>query len=338
MLSPIKEKFCNATKRRFTVMIIPNDKGAPSSYWITQASLYLFAAIVISIILSLLLWASYNHFQLRSSRSLIHLQQIRIAGLELKSNQLNEMVDAKEKSIVEMVANVYKLEQQVRQLEQETRYLYEMLEIKKDDLPDNPNYTPMGINPSPDAWTSWPLFGAGGIIEGDNRIDSFQLATTSINVLSNRLVERRETLASINNNVLKYLDIAANIPQIWPVEGRVTSGFGYRIHPISGERNMHTGIDIAAPHGTPIYAPSKGKVVFSGGYGGYGKTVILDHGYGLETLYAHMSAIKVNRGDIVDQGDVIGQIGTTGVSTGPHLHYEVILDAEPIDPLKYLPN
>lgn len=123
---------------------------------------------------------------------------------------------------------------------------------------------------------------------------------------------------------------------IWPVSGRLSSGFGYRIHPIFHVRKMHTGIDIGAGSGTPIKAADSGTVVQAGWRGGYGKTVVVAHGGGLTTLYAHQSAILVGVGDTVDQGDVIGRVGSTGYSTGPHLHFEVRVDGRPVDPMRYL--
>jgi murein DD-endopeptidase MepM/ murein hydrolase activator NlpD len=122
----------------------------------------------------------------------------------------------------------------------------------------------------------------------------------------------------------------------WPVSGSVTSGFGYRIHPIFHVRKMHTGIDISAGMGTPIRAASGGTVVFAGWRGGYGKCVIISHSGGLATLYAHQSEILVWEGRSVKRGQVIGKVGSTGYSTGPHLHFEVRVNGSPVDPMGYL--
>jgi murein DD-endopeptidase MepM/ murein hydrolase activator NlpD len=123
---------------------------------------------------------------------------------------------------------------------------------------------------------------------------------------------------------------------IMPVAGRLSSRFGYRTHPISGVRKLHTGLDIAAPSGTPIKAADDGTVVFAGWRGGYGKTLIVSHGNGLATLYAHQSALLVGSGARVGKGQVIGRVGSTGYSTGPHLHFEVRKNGSPVDPLSYL--
>ena len=117
----------------------------------------------------------------------------------------------------------------------------------------------------------------------------------------------------------------------WPTSGPVTSGFGYRWG------RMHEGIDIGAPEGTPIYAASAGTVSFAGVMGGYGNMVLVDHGGGIVTAYAHQSSIHVGPGTSVAAGQQIGAVGSTGASTGPHLHFEVRVGGSPQDPMGYLP-
>ncbi|MBM3469815.1 MAG: hypothetical protein FJX73_03375 [Armatimonadetes bacterium] len=119
---------------------------------------------------------------------------------------------------------------------------------------------------------------------------------------------------------------------IWPLRGPVTSRFGFRRHPLFRRHHFHTGVDISAPRGTPVPAAHAGKVLFAGWYGGYGKLVILDHGDGVSTLYGHLSRISVKTGQNVSRRQVIGYVGSTGYSTGPHLHYEIRRNGRPINP------
>ncbi len=123
---------------------------------------------------------------------------------------------------------------------------------------------------------------------------------------------------------------------IYPVNARITSPFGPRRHPIFGVRSMHSGIDLAAPGGTPIKASEGGLVIYSGWYGGYGKVIIIDHARGYSTLYAHMSSTAKKVGDRVGQGDVVGYEGSTGYATGPHLHFEVRHQGKPKNPVNFL--
>ncbi len=122
---------------------------------------------------------------------------------------------------------------------------------------------------------------------------------------------------------------------VWPTSGSPGSGYGYRTHPISGQRRLHAGIDIGAPTGQKIVSVTAGKVVSAGWRGGYGMAVVIDHGGGVATLYAHQSRVAVQAGEIVAKGQTIGYVGSTGYSTGPHLHFEVRVDGSPVDPMDW---
>jgi murein DD-endopeptidase MepM/ murein hydrolase activator NlpD len=128
-----------------------------------------------------------------------------------------------------------------------------------------------------------------------------------------------------------------SIPSIWPVRGEVTAGFGERTDPFSGEDAFHPGIDIAAPYGTAVEASADGVVVQAGpGEPGFGNEIVIDHGSGIETLYCHLSKIEVVEGQHVRQGQLIGAVGMSGRTTGPHLHYEVLVDQTPVNPESFL--
>ena len=118
--------------------------------------------------------------------------------------------------------------------------------------------------------------------------------------------------------------------------GSVTSRYGWRRHPVSGRRDFHEGIDIAGRYGGQVKATADGTVVFVGYKAGYGRTIKIGHGYGLETLYSHLSSAKVRTGQKVQRGDIIGNVGTSGIATGPHLHYEIHKNGKTQDPLDFL--
>ncbi len=152
--------------------------------------------------------------------------------------------------------------------------------------------------------------------------------------------QSQQVSAMIQKNVKPSTDVHTSGGFLWPVTGTITSPFGWRVHPIFKSRTFHSGLDIARPAGTPIKSANSGKVVYVGWYGGYGKVVILDHGrynnVPTTTLYAHMSRTAVQKGQIVGKGQVIGYVGSTGYSTGPHCHFEVRLNGKPTNPLNYL--
>lgn len=124
---------------------------------------------------------------------------------------------------------------------------------------------------------------------------------------------------------------------IWPLIGRHTSSFGWRRHPLWRSRDFHTGQDIAAPYGSPIVAADSGEVIFAGWRGAYGKCVIISHGTTYSTVYGHMSRLYVRTGDIITKGKSVGLVGSTGWSTGPHLHFEIRVNGKPVNPMEYLP-
>ena len=165
-------------------------------------------------------------------------------------------------------------------------------------------------------------------------------ALDSIAVYMDRL-ERRSVLVQRDVNLMmeqlyEKKDIMSSTPSILPAKGWISSYFGYRRYPFTGEVSLHEGIDIAALPETPVYSPADGVVVFAGYKQGYGKVIVIDHGYELSTLYGHLSDIMVIRWAKVKRGQVIGSIGNTGNSSGPHLHYEVRISNVPVDPTKYI--
>ncbi len=153
----------------------------------------------------------------------------------------------------------------------------------------------------------------------------------------------KEKTSSIEKNITKldeYLldkdSILKSTPTILPSNGWITSYFGTRISPTSGKLKMHEGLDIGGRYGTPIIAPADAIVTYSGEKSGFGLFVQLDHGYGIETLYAHSQKLHVKKGDKVSRGNLIAEIGNTGYSTGPHLHYEVRVNGIAVDPLYFI--
>ncbi|MBI1940979.1 MAG: M23 family metallopeptidase [Acidobacteria bacterium] len=126
------------------------------------------------------------------------------------------------------------------------------------------------------------------------------------------------------------------VPTIWPVRGRVTAGFGQRMDPLSGEGAFHAGLDISSPYGSAVEAAADGLVFHAGPDAGYGNAVLVDHGYGIHTKYSHLSRISVVMGQEVKRGQLVGAVGATGRTTGPHLHYEVRVNETPVNPSRYL--
>ncbi|HEU0109468.1 MAG TPA: M23 family metallopeptidase, partial [Flavisolibacter sp.] len=165
----------------------------------------------------------------------------------------------------------------------------------------------------------------------------------TLNNLKNRIAAQNVSYGQINNLINNKEKLLAATPAIQPISNkdlsRIASGFGYRIDPIYKTVKMHAGLDFTAPQGTPIYATADGVIKVAGrSDGGYGNHVVINHGFGYETLYGHMYRIKARRGQTVKRGDLIGYVGSTGKSTGPHCHYEVHKNGQRLDPVYFFYN
>lgn len=232
----------------------------------------------------------------------------------------------------ELLSKLANLEQLVEKTERFASRLESSLGI-------NPNQMAKGIGPVIESDFSEPAAvrqfnslkfngGEGKITFAglDKTIDSVKDAVASVG-------ERLQAVYELNQDRLIF---SASIPSMWPTKGWVTSGFGGRRRPIRGGTSFHKGIDIAAPPGTPILCPGDGVVTYSGYRHGLGKTIIIDHGYGIVTIYGHNSQNYVKEGDRVRRGEIIGSVGRTGLATGSHLHYQVEVDGVPVDPMRYI--
>lgn len=173
------------------------------------------------------------------------------------------------------------------------------------------------------------------LMESGEKLDLSKIRTTMTDV-SERIAglsQKIDEVYQFNGDKIRF--VQAN-PTLMPVDGWITSNFGMRNSPYSEAYKMHYGIDIASPVGTSIKAPADGKVIYADFRGGYGRMLLIDHGYGLATVYGHTSKFYVKAGDLIKKGEVIGAVGSTGSSTGPHLHYEVHVDGIPSDPLSFV--
>jgi len=165
-----------------------------------------------------------------------------------------------------------------------------------------------------------------------------QQMRTDVERLKSEAVSREDSLAELEKLLENKKEMLVHTPSIWPVQGWVTSGFGFRANPFTGLNQMHEGLDISNRLGTPVVATGDGIVSATGKDFSYGNVVVVSHGFGIITRYNHLSKILVNAGQKVRRGDKIAEVGTTGKSTGPHLHYEVKVNGIPVNPARYILN
>lgn len=190
-------------------------------------------------------------------------------------------------------------------------------------------------------------FGVGGAVPDDldtnlspGEIDSSILREMhdQVKVLRSAMVKQKDGFETLKTKIDGQANLLATTPSIRPTTGWVTSRFGYRKSPFTGTRQFHAGLDIATRQGTPVIAPADGSVTFAGPKGLMGNMLTIQHGHGFITRYGHLSKILKKAGAKVKRGEVIAQVGNTGRSTGPHLHYEVLLSGVPVNPTRYILN
>jgi murein DD-endopeptidase MepM/ murein hydrolase activator NlpD len=229
------------------------------------------------------------------------------------------------------------MSQQMKNMEQKMKEL---------ETRDNDVYRSIfEANPIPDSARAKELEKQQQIakVEGMEESDLINSIAESLNNLGSRIRAQQASYNEITGMVNNKEKLLAATPAIQPVSNkdlkRIASGFGYRIDPVYKTVKLHPGLDFTAPAGTPIYATADGVIEFAGNSGdGYGNHIIINHGFGYKTLYGHMYRIKLKRGQRVVRGEVIGWVGSTGKSTGPHCHYEVIKNGIKLDPIYFFYN
>lgn len=225
---------------------------------------------------------------------------------------------------------VVRLQQQMLELEKRDNQVYRSI-FEASPIPDSARVKEMEKNREVE------------LVKGMSENELLKGLTEQLNNLSLRVAYQFKSYGDIDGMIKNKEKLLAGIPAIQPVSNkeltRIASGFGYRVDPVYKVTKYHAGLDFAAPQGTPIYATADGTVKQADyNEGGYGNHVVINHGYGYETLYGHMYRIKARVGEHVKRGEVIGYVGSTGKSTGPHCHYEVHKNGQPVDPVYYFYN
>lgn len=291
--------------RAFTLMFVPHSgKKArrlrlPS--WAPQV-----LAIIMLTFLGGLSWFGVDYMRLRAETQ-------ELARLKTENYQQARQIE-------ELAQEAVSVQQRLEEIDDLDNQVRQMMGLPSRDQEDLPN---RGRQDLP------PRGGPGRRVTAADIRQTLQDAGDSIDPTKEKLVQLKEDVANEQRRL-------AHIPNGWPVRGTITSRFGTRRSPYGRKTEFHEGIDIAAPNGTAIKATGAGIVVYAGWHSGYGRKVIIDHGYGYQTCYAHNSKIKVKVGTKVKRGDVIAFVGSTGRSTGPHLHYEVIYQGVKKNPANYL--
>jgi murein DD-endopeptidase MepM/ murein hydrolase activator NlpD len=307
MKSQKKTKSTNGSSR-LTMIIIPQSQETPLRFSVSKTTLRVAALLVLLfVVVSAGIAALYGAKQADYNK----LEAIKEDSL--RKDQTIELLD-----------------QQIKAIEQQQeRLLSKQADIKK----------MMGVQEDVPVTTESSGGGKGGsgptrdaLVTGE---DSYLMAQQIKNQLDLQEKELDELLAKVNNDKAYF----RSLPNQWPTSGEISSYYGWRKSPFGGRsESFHDGIDIANDSGTKVCAAADGQVVFAGWQPVYGRTILIEHGHGFTTKYAHNSALLVEEGDRVKKGQVIARMGTTGRSTGPHLHFSIMKWDQTLDPLIYLPD
>ncbi len=324
-------------KRCFTLMIVPHSEEATYSL---RIPLYLVQAAVALLILGVTGFCVLGYAYLKASAEAREAESLRQLSMAQK-----EEIDALAVETQRMMDQVYEIDELIE-------LVTERLELDQAEIEDvlqnqsaEGNSAPASVYNNDPSNSSPPTMTHTEVeAETLRAYDSRSSGYSSSNGVLGRAAGNLVILQSIVPDQVDTLDVVGDYmdrleakPSMWPVRGRIVSGFGVRSIPYaSSGYQFHTGIDIIGSHGAAVWATAPGEVTFASYRGSFGKLAIVDHGYGYETHYAHLSGFAVTVGDAVEKGQTIGYMGATGRTTGTHLHYEVHRNGSPVNPSNYL--
>jgi murein DD-endopeptidase MepM/ murein hydrolase activator NlpD len=322
------------TKKKLTVVVIPDVHGAVVRLRIPNFLPYTAAAILIALI-SISLTMSYLH-----RHSLIAASELK-SELALINNERNETVSSKEQAIKELQNEVITLAKQAEQMKTKVAEMKTFeSDLKSIAQIDSSAQGGKEKSVPKDASPSAAAIGEGGSmipVTQDEILKLGQQTEADMVSLSNEIEVLRSNLTLTKQKVEEKQSLLRGTPTIWPTTTKtITSSFGYRRDPFTQNPSFHSGIDFGASENDPVYAAADGNIITTGSDSAHGNNIVIQHPGGIRTWYMHLNKINVHVGDTVSKGQTIGLVGSTGRSTGPHLHYEVIKNGTSIDPTPYL--
>jgi murein DD-endopeptidase MepM/ murein hydrolase activator NlpD len=320
-------------RKHYTVLVFSQQAARVKKFIFSPLTLKVGAAVlVLLLIFSGYLFYDYVSYQ----KKVFDLKKLR-GELNSQQSEIQSFLE-KITLLEEQLARLKLVEEQVKKDLKEVQELKREKKVKKlPPLPAQPGKTPkVSKSPEPGDHAS-PIRGEEVSILEKERPRLISRLHLDLMELSKAAFQREQTLKELEAFLHTQKSVLLSIPSLWPVFGRITSAFGEtRFSPSSGGTRPHMGIDIAAPTGTSIVAPADGWVLIAGREAEYGRLVCLDHGHGYTTMYGHLKDIHVKAGDRVKAGQILGTVGTSGNTTGPHLHYEVRMYGRPVNPFPYL--
>ena len=303
-------------KKAFTLMLVPHSRGKVRQITISRSGVFLIF-LGVAVFYALLSYSINDYRQARSKEARLH-----------KLERVNKAQEEKILSLVQEVEGFSEKMEGLKELEDKLRILAGVgggSETEEEKLgkggPEN-----------------YLLFEKEIELEKGGSLSTNLIGKIEENVvfLKNEIKRREKSLGELEEVIREKIDLFASTPNIFPVQGWISSGYGWRGNPFTRKKEFHQAIDIVTPWGTEIKAAAQGKVIFTGWKDAYGLMIRINDGHGYYTVYGHLSHILVKKGQWVEKGDIIGRVGSSGKSTGPHLHFEVWFNEKIINPLNLM--
>jgi murein DD-endopeptidase MepM/ murein hydrolase activator NlpD len=321
-------------EKKYTVLVFSQQASKVKKFILSPLALKVGVG-TLGLLLGLSAYLIYDYlryqkkvFDLKELRTEINSQQAEIQSFLEKISLLEEQL-SRVKLVEEQVKKDLKEVQELRK-ERKVKRLPSSSPVSSAKTPKLPKVEESQFKASSFRWEK------GSILEGERPRLVSRLHLELLE-LSNEALQREHNLMQLREFLQAQKSVLLSIPSLWPVLGRITSPFGAtRISNSSGGTRPHMGLDIGAPIGTPVIAPADGTVIFAGRESEYGRLISIDHGHGFTTRYGHLREMHVKTGERVRMGQTIGSVGTSGSSTGPHLHYEVRIQGKPTNPRLFL--
>jgi len=331
----------NRETRSLTLMIVPHSERPPLSLriplWVIPTSI----ALVLLLIFGFVYLAAGHHSLSGEMRQLEREQAVHQA----REREMRLTILSQQEEVTALSEAVERFRAGMLELENLSRHIRGLIGLEDVVITATATVEPISYNmEGGQGGSDLGDYGMSLAVEASHEVEAMHSLlperTQGLGLLLDALTVRMDRIAPERREdpeeLERQLRLLAAAPTMWPVEGEITSEFGYRVLPSKGYMEFHQGLDIGAWYGTPVKATKAGEVVFAGWRPGLGWTIVLEHEMGFSTVYGHNSWYFVDPGDTVEQGEVVALIGDSGTTTGPHLHYDIRLNDIPMDPMIYL--
>ncbi|MEB3100893.1 peptidoglycan DD-metalloendopeptidase family protein [Ferviditalea candida] len=325
--------------RQFTFMVIPEANRSVVRFRVPGLILYLIPAVLITLVGALLIFFFLNDYNIHAKNLMKRDLIDKTSAYENKLKNKDNTIDKLQNQVIQLSQQADEMKTKVEELKKLEQELKTLGKVGSTSTKVKP-VAVLSADNTPASHGQADQTGMGGVTEAISDQDIQQLLTNTSSTFSSLGEDIDNLMDSLGDARQKLLDkqyLLRVTPSIWPtISNRITSGFGYRVDPFTGRPGFHSGVDIGGNLNDPVYVTAEGIVETTGYDVFHGRNIIVKHANGIKTWYMHLNQILVTEGQKVGKGEVIGRLGSTGRSTGPHLHYQVVKRGKTVNPMAYL--